>query len=319
MSDSPERVKKISRNAENLFRKMCTSSNLSHAKPEYDENGWDFLVEFPPNRLPAVYLDAQPPAIKFLCQVKATDDLSIRPVRLKLSNWEHLVRTPLPAFIFVVNYNNGEEPFEVFLQHIGSHHISRTLKRIRELEADGLTDLHKHYMNLAVDESSKISASGASDFIDRILKFVGVNLELYAREKSESLSALGYEEGRYSFTFQSTASFANLTDAFLGLRQVEIENAQISSVRFGIPLTEHTFSIGTLSMTPISSGQCCIIASNSKRRRSATITGKLFGIPAIFSADHWKARISFQVIDVGIAPSGCTLKFAIARDTVYSL
>ena len=319
MSDSQLRVKKISRRAENYFRDLCLSSHLIATEPDHDENGWDFLVEFPSNRLPAVHLDAQPSAIKFLCQVKATDEFSRRTIPLKISNWDHLIRTPLPAFIFVVNYNNEDEPYEVFLEYIGRHHISSTLKRIRELEADGDTDLHKHTMNLAVDESSKLSTSGASDFTDHIRKFVGVDLGLYTREKSELLSVLGYDEGRYSFTFQSTTSPADLTDAFLGLRQVEIENAQISSVRFGIPLTEHTFSIGTLSMTPISSGQCCIIASNSKRRRSATITGKLFGIPAIFSADHWKARISFQVIDVGIAPSGCTLKFAIARDTVYSL
>ncbi len=98
------RTRQIGRLAEGQFETLCISSELTASPPKHDEYGWDYIVEFPPNRLANPFLDAQPTPIKFLCQVKATDNFSYE-IPMKVSKLDHLSRATLPAFLFVVDFN----------------------------------------------------------------------------------------------------------------------------------------------------------------------------------------------------------------------
>jgi hypothetical protein len=145
----PKRTAKISRLAENLFEKLCFDAGLTPSPPKHDENGWDFIVEFPHNRIPRVYLDAQPAAIKFLCQVKSTDTFTNK-VDMKVSNWDNLARTPIPAFIFILDFDGHDAPKRAYLCHFGDNRVAQTLKKVRELEKSGITDLNRRKMDFCV-------------------------------------------------------------------------------------------------------------------------------------------------------------------------
>lgn len=137
MATDAERIKKIGDLGEHFFRGLCIGANVSQSRPGRDEKGWDFFIEMPQNRLPSVYLDAQPAPIKLLCQVKSTDDFSDRKLSMKVSNFEHLARTPIPSFVLVVDFRNTDSPQAVYLLHFNAERIAQTLTRIRELEAAG--------------------------------------------------------------------------------------------------------------------------------------------------------------------------------------
>ena len=134
MSTDTARIKWLADRGENYLEALCIDANLTRSRPGRDEQGWDYFIELPPNRLPAIYLDAQPAPIKFLCQVKATDDFTNLSLSMKVSNWERLARTPLPAFVLILDYRGTKEPQAVYLCHIGADRIADTLRRIRELE-----------------------------------------------------------------------------------------------------------------------------------------------------------------------------------------
>jgi hypothetical protein len=70
-----------------------------------DAAGWDYILEWPvensgsPHEV-KIPLDNSPCPLKCVLQVKSIDSMR-RGIPVKLSNWFHLVRNPLPAFFRV--------------------------------------------------------------------------------------------------------------------------------------------------------------------------------------------------------------------------
>ncbi|MFD0934656.1 hypothetical protein ACFQ12_05580 [Methylobacterium trifolii] len=197
MPNDPQRTKWLARTSENFFDKACIDARLTASPPKHDENGWDFFVEMPPNRIPNIFLDAQPSPIKFLCQVKATDDFSSLRLSMKVSNFENLARTILPAFVVVIDYRGLDEPQYVYVCHFGNERISQTLKRMRELQAKNQTQLNQHEMALSAKFSEKADFHKQEWLFNEILKHTNIDLSAYTRQKIELLDTLGYNEGRY--------------------------------------------------------------------------------------------------------------------------
>ena len=180
----PKRTAKISRLAENLFEKLCFDAGLTPSQPKHDENGWDFIVEFPQNRIPRVYLDAQPAAIKFLCQVKSTDTFANK-VEMKVSNWDKLARTPIPAFMFVLDFDGRDEPKRAYLCHFGVDRVAQTLKKVRELEKAGIIELNQSRMDFCIDKIEEIPIDRGEALSQKVLNYTGNDFSSYAREKSQ--------------------------------------------------------------------------------------------------------------------------------------
>jgi hypothetical protein len=168
MTVDNDRNKWLARAGENFFSDACNNSMLTASSPKHDENGWDFIVEFPQNRFPMVRMDAQHAPIKFFCQVKATDHFADRKKELTVSNWENLARNALPSFILIVDYDGHDEPQEVYLCHVGKERIGQTLRRIRELDAENKRELHKHRLMLTASEDEQVNTACKTWVKDRV-------------------------------------------------------------------------------------------------------------------------------------------------------
>lgn len=283
MPTDPARIKQLGDLGEHFLEGLCIGENLSKSKPGRDENGWDYFIEVPQNRIPAIHLDSQPAPVKFLCQVKSTDNFEDRTLSMKVSNWEHLSKTPLPSFVLILDYRGQRQPQAKYLCHIDQNRMAQTLKRIRELEVGGSTDLHKHEMTLTADESEEVELSESTDFMREVRKHTGFDLSAYVNKKTEWLSTLGYETGRYKFKFKTDMKISDLVDAALNATPFKIADATIASSRFGIDIGLENFTSGMISIEPSPIGDCRVVASSREGGGKAAITGQVIA-PLIWPA-----------------------------------
>jgi len=312
------RTKQLGNLGENHLEKLCIGSNLSKSKPGQDENGWDYFIEFPQNRISAVHLDAQPAPIKFLCQVKATDNFESKSLSMKVSNWEHLARTPLPTFVLILDYKNGYSPVNCYLCHFNSERIGQTLKRIRELECNGKINLHEHEMTLTAHDSEKFVSENPIDLKEKIIEYTGRNLSEYTELKNNILHNLGYESNRYKFSFTTKEDL--FIDALLNNTSIQVDDVTISSVRFGIEIID-TFSFaGILTISPEPSGTCEIVATSKKGKRRSSVLAQVIAPPAAtISTKNFKIKAKTPIIKALISSEDCKFDIKIDEKLEYNL
>ncbi len=290
------RIKEIDGLAENYFEKLCIRSRLTRTRPGKDENGWDWFLEFPQNRIVGLDLDAQPAPIKCLVQVKATD--SLKNLTMKVSNFEHLARAQMPAFIFVAEFCGGQEPKKVFLCHFGEDRITQTLKKIREMEAGGDKDLHKTKMTFPVLGSERLTLEENANFAEELVKYTGKNLSDYIKWKSKLLESIGFDERHLIFSPIGGISVSDFIAAFIHGAPVKVLGARVSNRRFGIDLEKFQIGSGEMTITPTlgSVPSCTMIASTSKPARRVSINASIIAPPIINLSNNiiaFKAYNSF--------------------------
>lgn len=320
MPTDPARIKQLGDLGEHFLEGLCIGENLSKSKPGRDENGWDYFIEMPQNRIPAIHLDAQPAPVKFLCQVKATDDFEDMKLSMKVSNWEHLSKTPLPAFVLILDYRGQRQPQVKYLCHIDQSRMAQTLKRMRELEAVGSTDLHKHEMTLTANASEEVDLSEPTDFMREVRKYTGFDLSAYVNKKTEWLSTLGYETGRYKFKFKTDVDIGDLVDAALNATPFKIAEATIASSRFGIDIDLEKFTSGTISIEPTPIGDCRVTASSRKGGGKAAITGQVIAplFPGL-TLSETKIKVIGTFFQAVIVPPTCNISFSIDHRIPHDL
>lgn len=310
----PKRTAKISRLAENLFEKLCFDAGLTPSQPKHDENGWDFIVEFPQNRIPRVYLDAQPAAIKFLCQVKSTDTFANK-VEMKVSNWDKLARTPIPAFMFVLDFDGRDEPKRAYLCHFGVDRVAQTLKKVRELEKAGIIELNQSRMDFCIDKIEEIPIDRGEALSQKVLNYTGNDFSSYAREKSQWLETLGFERGTYQLSIPGHVNVHDLVNAYLGISDLKADKVVVSTNRFGINMKfmEHeSVSISFSNNMPLKGR---LIASSKKagRRLSVEIGATVPPLPGL-PREFRKIRLRNSFLDIFIAESGSSPEFNVEID-----
>ncbi|MCC0000637.1 MAG: hypothetical protein H6870_16940 [Methylobacteriaceae bacterium] len=249
-----DRTRQLGRLGENFFERQCLDSHLSATPPKHDERGWDWFVEFPRNQLPAVFLDSQPPPLKILCQIKATDNFDDRRLSMKLSNFLHLTQTILPAFVVIYEFGGSNAPTKMYLCHFGLEWIAQTLKKVRQSEALGGANLHRQSMVFVADAAEEVLLG--SPLADAVKSIIGTDASAYSAKKAEWLRTVGYESGAFQFSLSGAVPVSDFIDATLGLGDLKVEGIEISSLRFGIPLSVEKFSAGVLKITPTSSRMC---------------------------------------------------------------
>ena len=104
--------------------------SMTYNRVQNDTGGWDTFLQIPRRGSPATVgeplLDIVPGEIACLIQVKATDTSRGRVKKIKLSNWERLVKIPLPAFYVVLEYEGDNEVHNAYLVHVDDFWISKT-------------------------------------------------------------------------------------------------------------------------------------------------------------------------------------------------
>ncbi|WP_156634156.1 hypothetical protein [Methylobacterium sp. Leaf113] len=320
MAVDQSRIKWLKEAGENFFSSACNNSGMVATKPGQDTNGWDFFVELPQNRIPLIRLDAQPAPVKFICQVKASDNLTNLTRPITVSNMEHLCRSMLPAFILMVDFSGGYKPINAYFCHIDKDRIAQTLKRIRELEKAGVADLHKRNINVTASQNEKIDLSELRWVESAIRINVGFDLSKYLDIKSNLLKMTGFENGHKVAKFSTTLSMGETVDAFLGLRDLDILDFEISSNRFGIEIPEEFAATAKLSIEAPFIENCYAVASSKKlkRRIRFPVGVKAPNIPDL-TLDHFKILVEWPFTRCLIANNEIQVKIKIEISEEHSL
>lgn len=221
---------------ESTFSLWCGQAGLTANGSCLDRTGWDFIVEFPfaggtdPTRL-------HEPAIECKIQVKATDKTD-RKLPIKLSNLRRLITAPMPAFFVFIEFDGKEVAQRAFLVHVDENLISKTLKRIHELEnVSELFDHHKRSLTIHYGPEHEVPFLTGKGLRKKIEEYVTRGMSAYVADKSRHLESTGFENGFAQITIstQGKENLIDLIDVSIGLKQsVQISKFKGFHTRFGI-------------------------------------------------------------------------------------
>jgi hypothetical protein len=225
------------------FSKLCDAAGLIHnSSYNKDAAGWDVFVEFPLNSHLNILNIKTSQAIQCLTQVKSTDS-NKKSVSVKLSNLKRFCDTPLPCFFFFAEYEKGINPTAIYLVHFDKDRIFDVLQRLRECEVHGENKLNKKTMTVKYDESHRIDIFDGIALKECIESYIPNGMGEYAKEKTQHLEELGYEENKYKMIFKLSeqTDYSSLVMASLGYEnQINIKDIFSWDNRFGIgfPISE---------------------------------------------------------------------------------
>jgi hypothetical protein len=179
----------------------------------------------------------EPSPIECKVQVKATDK-NDRKIQISVTNLKRLSLSPLPSFICFIEFDGKNEAQSAFLVHIGKDIISKTLKRVREVEEKGeLKKLHKKKITIHYGEDELLTSTNGESLKLKIINHLTQGVEAYMNKKNELIKTLGFEDG--AGTVKVTVSGEDPIEEFLDLtlgikKDIEIDKFVGHHVRFGI-------------------------------------------------------------------------------------
>jgi hypothetical protein len=222
---------------ESTFRFWCDSVGLIANCSDIDKTGWDFNVEFPWAKELSIPSDMEPSPIECKVQVKATDKKD-RKIQISVTNLKRLSLSPLPSFICFIEFDGKNEAQSAYLVHIGKDIISKTLKRVREVEEKGeLKKLHKKTITIHYGEDEILSAANGESLKTRIVNHLAEGIEAYVDKKNNLVKTLGFENGagQIKVTLSGKDPIEDFLDLTLGIKSdIEIDKFVGHHVRFGI-------------------------------------------------------------------------------------
>jgi hypothetical protein len=326
MAENLDSLRDIGDLGQDHFRGLCTGNGLSAVPANPDKHGWDFFVEFPPNLDPTIPLDRQNTLFKFLVQVKSTETDSTS-ILFKLSALKRLVDADLPAVIAHMQYDKDAPlPARIRLLHIGPTHIENVLKRVREEQKRGRTDIHNIQVSISLDGSTEINMDGSS-LKDALRSFVPGSPASYASEKEAFRSKCGFNENSFHavFSLANGSGEDELVDLMLGkIPQLAVSELVVSKKRFDIELDidVERFAHGQLSVEvkPHSTGRIFVIDPDSVRRPSLEVSFYTPGIPTLDpESRRVRASNDFLELTLNFGTGRCDFNFRIDPDSKYPL
>lgn len=152
--------------------------------------------------------------------------------RIKLTNALRFANEPDPCFIALWWRNAKHTDERVYARHFDEALMEATLRRAREAQRDGKTELHKLYVTVPFESKDEHT----EDLINWIRSFGESGPDDYALRKRELRERLGFAEDRLGGTLKVPLDDAQkLIDAAVGLPS-GTPNVEISfgEKRFGI-------------------------------------------------------------------------------------
>lgn len=221
---------------ESTFNLWCGQAGLTANGSKVDRTGWDFFVEFPfAESKDLTQLHA--PAIECKIQVKATDK-SDRRLQIKLSNLRRLITAPMPAFFVFIEFDGMDVAQRAFLVHVDDNLISKTLKRIHELEnVSRAFDHHKRSLTVNYGQEHEVAALTGDSLRRRIEEHIPHGMTRYVSNKNQHLESTGFESGfaQIEFRTKGKENLIDLIDVSIGLKQsVQVFEFEGFHTRFGI-------------------------------------------------------------------------------------
>ncbi len=284
---------------------MCNAAGVVGNRVCDDQNGWDFLVEFPPvaSDQPA---DLGPPGQSCFVQIKSSRSRR-KSCNFKLSNAIRFAQHALPCFtVLLVFDGDAVEPSEIYVQHFWSDQIRAALEAARRAHLDGIAALHQVVFPVRFSDYERCPRDEVISRIEAAITAVGPR---YPAAKVQLAQTVGYEDGwgAGSFTLAEGVDPETLVDLMLGrVEDVPISAFELRDARFGLKGPAVTpNSPGRLSVDPTPLESCLVTVSPMQGGEELSLKGDVYvpGIPDL--PEHLrKIRIQAGVLEVTLKPSG---------------
>ena len=173
------------RNGQHEFAARCTEPNASAEvvvnSAADDQHGWDHILEITPPQNNALPADLRNPVISCFAQIKTTRSRKVQTT-VKLSNAVKAAKSPLPSFIFLLQYDVSEKPV-LYGKHIWKDEIRHYLKRARQA---GDAPLHKKTVTVKFTSTDRVTCNPV-DWVLAVLSTCGG--DAYTLEKRKYVSS----------------------------------------------------------------------------------------------------------------------------------
>lgn len=290
-------IKRIPRYAETTFARLCAvHGSLCHHSEE-DENGWDYLVEFPeqPGPEPA---DMRSPPDSAYVQVKSTRQKQLT-CRVKLSNALRAAQSPQPWFIVLIVID-ARQRATVYAVHVWKELIQNTLMAVRQAEINK-NPLNQKYLTIRFDVADK-RETDLLPWMEETIKSFGHD---YQQKKKTISQTVGFEHGYGIVNFTVEAPGDEIANNFLGLGSgLPVKDFQYTPARFGLISSEPQIKVssGVVQISPLPLGPCELRLSSSKSPSSIILSGRAYTLGPPF-ADQ-RVRFSADFVEIAFSLNG---------------
>lgn len=230
---TPEQIGKA---GELKLDELCNEVSLSCATLIPDLVGVDRYLEFsPPEILGFGSLDTRPAPLSCYAQVKSKGPHQ-RYWQLALSVAERIAKSTKPAFLILFEVGPDIKVTRGYLAHVRGNLLAKVLRRLRDAQRRGISDLNKRVINLSRKDGIEFQLEGEG-FAEALRSAIGKSMAEYARAKNEELETLGFGEDRLIAKIKfNGADLGAIIDAHLGEGALAVDEISFSERRFNISL-----------------------------------------------------------------------------------
>ncbi|MFW2342014.1 hypothetical protein [Brevundimonas sp.] len=294
-----ERRKRIDRNAEDDIARLCRFAGASVQKVSEDDNGYDLIVEFPP-QVETAFPDTDEPLTRCLIQVKSTQSRR-KNTRVKLSNALKFAKDELPCFVVLVTYPSASLDYErIYLRHIWTTDMATALEKARLCSSEA-SPLNKRHISVNFNDSERVD----SELSNRIITEITRQGTKYGERKKQIRDSLGYEDGWGDghFILAQGHDQQDLQDLLLGRRdELPIDSFTITEKRFGVPGATRSGGAGKLTVKVEPRARCVITLQRRGSQEQLSWTGGIFASGmAWLPPEQQKVRIAAGPLDLLIS------------------
>ena len=253
-SGRPSRIltsAELGRLGEARFAVMCAEARLLAQRPTDDQNGWDFLVEFP--SAGDEEDDGVPQPRQALVQVKTVWE-GARDVDLRLSAAARLGKSPFPSFLCILEVANTGEVVRLHVMHMWTPLLDRVLTKLREMRAAGRsTSVNKVGFRVPVPKAASGLPPRGEDLRTAMDTAIGPDHAAYRAAKDDYLREAGFPtrpvSGQMTFKVSGPHDYQ---DFMLGLRELPVIAFEATTTRWGVPLPLELSSVPvSVSIRPV--------------------------------------------------------------------
>jgi len=282
-SESPRRmaprssIKRLARFAETSFANLCADAGVLCNESQEDENGWDYLAEFPPDAAvgPA---DTHPPAKRAFVQIKSTRNN--RPsCAVKLSNALKAAQSRDPWFVVLMTETRAKP--KIYAVHIWGDLIEKSLKAVRQATIDK-KQLNQRRLTINLGDRDLHT----DDLIDWMRNEINSVTPEYSDAKRAIYETVGYADGHGTAKVTFVVDNAKqIFDEFLGLGNgLLVSRFTYTPARFGLSDTRPLIDIkeeGRLTVSPTAAGDCELRVRGAQPGPAISFPAKIYtlGMP----------------------------------------
>lgn len=310
--------------AEEEFSLLARKAGILAHPPKKDRRGWDFFLEFPePTSGERGLLGDVTPSASSKVQVKGTR--RSRKPSISLRNWRRMVEDPLPYFIFVALFDDGDGIVETHLVHVDRSCTEKTLERLFQSpdSFDG------GEMSVTLNKDDRIDFTEAENLLAALKRHIGDDQFSYLKEKKQWLDTVGVPEkplrGTFTFGTLSPERWSLMADFAIGeLEELPLESIELRHARFGVerPLegaedgnSEEKPRIQLPNLEPRDTVEVAL--SNRDRTIFLSVTCDAFHAASVFPflpKEYRKARLVHGPISLVLSPAdeGFHVRFGLA-------